>query len=202
MTRFFYTDTQNFPAIGFNQSDQRSNLRERGYQLLNLALEKLQLPVGQNIKFNPFGKPYFDNHMIQFNLSHSGNIIVCGLSDRAIGVDVQQYYSLKEICTHFFWNRNDITQFNANNFHEIIDSWSAKEAVSKLIGLGLGYPFKEIWLDCVNPFRHTAYVQGKKADLSRIHIHPEYSCWISQYAIPAKIVPEFILLPDRNDFHY
>ncbi len=35
------------------------------------------------------GKPYFPSPRCQFNLSHSGTLALCALSDRPVGVDIQ-----------------------------------------------------------------------------------------------------------------
>lgn len=55
-------------------------LKRHGYQenLLHYAVTE-------------YGKPYFTDCPLHFNLSHSGSYAVCALSDERVGVDVQEF---------------------------------------------------------------------------------------------------------------
>lgn len=41
-----------------------------------------------NVYYNEYGKPYLDNGLY-FNISHSKNVIVCVISDREVGIDIE-----------------------------------------------------------------------------------------------------------------
>ena len=44
----------------------------------------------QEIKYTKHNKPYFENSLIRFNISHSGEIAVCALSyECEIGIDIE-----------------------------------------------------------------------------------------------------------------
>ena len=46
--------------------------------------------VKEELQMDKFGKPYFVNSKIHFNISHSGNFVVMAVSDWNIGIDVQR----------------------------------------------------------------------------------------------------------------
>lgn len=89
------------------------------------------------------GKPYLEGLSVHFNLSHSGQIVICGISDQEIGVDVQ----MQEGTDHEkLWNRyfseQDKGQLNGCQSQEEQEAmfyrlWAQKEAYGKLTGEGL-----------------------------------------------------------------
>ena len=105
-----------------------------------LAAEKIK---NFNIKlnFSEYGKPFFDNkNAPQFNLSHSGNLIILAFDVEKIGVDVEKIISLD---LNYFENfLIDEEKFLINNsddrlkkFYEI---WTTLEAFAKFDGRGIG----------------------------------------------------------------
>ena len=74
----------------------------------------------KNIEFsyNEFGKPrlrYIDNRNIHFNISHSGNWIVCGIYNQPVGI-----IFLKEFIRNFFIFR----KFYILELYKIAFFWS------------------------------------------------------------------------------
>lgn len=63
-----------------------------GELLLNNVLKRHYFICNCNasISRTPNGKPYFTNNKLQFSISHSGYIVLCGCDDKKIGVDVQE----------------------------------------------------------------------------------------------------------------
>lgn len=93
-----------------------------------------------------YGKPYLPNNKdIFFNLSHSGNWVLCGISNKTLGIDVEQINEkelsiankiyTKEECNHIF------TQSMENRVKEFYKIWTLKESYVKCIGKGLSIPF-------------------------------------------------------------
>ena len=69
-------------------SKKRSNfawfcLEKIVYKHIGLSLNK------DMIENNKYGKPYIKNNPIYFNISHSSDYVVIGISDSAIGVDIE-----------------------------------------------------------------------------------------------------------------
>ena len=70
--------------------DKDKKLSAGAYLLLNSLLneENVADPI---FKTRKYGKAYISNHEnIHFNLSHSGKIVVCAISDMEVGTDVEE----------------------------------------------------------------------------------------------------------------
>lgn len=109
------------------------------YLLLKKMLddENISNPI---FKTGKFGKSYISNHEnIHFNLSHSGKIVACGISDKPIGVDVE--YTDPEIdldiAKNYFFNTEYDRIMNSNDPpNEFFKYWVLKESYMKYTGLG------------------------------------------------------------------
>ena len=85
-------------------------------------------------RHNENGKPVSDNAF--FNISHSYNIVVIGISDREIGVDVEIIRDVKEDFIKYISNEDEYKFINGDNnkFYQI---WCSKESITKALGIGL-----------------------------------------------------------------
>lgn len=116
-------------------------ISDRNLMLVGDIMAKKILP--QDSKFSSFnnGKPYLINYSnIKFNKSHSGNIVVLSISNKDIGIDIQEHKSVKykDIALKIF-NKNELAElekFN-NNEKTFFDIWTKKESYLKMTGTGL-----------------------------------------------------------------
>ena len=98
-----------------------------------------------DIKYNTWGKPYF-NDDFDFSIAHSGNMVVCaGIKGGKIGVDIEikedrNTENLREYFTDAEWGKISADNSNAT-FYKL---WVRKEACLKAIGKGLFQPLNEI----------------------------------------------------------
>ena len=89
------------------------------------------------------GKPYVEGtpFPVFYNLSHSGDYVVCGLSDREVGVDVQQVGKYRGELVRRFFHPREIRQLEqcAEEMRSdlFFRYWSAKESYLKYTGTGL-----------------------------------------------------------------
>ena len=66
--------------------------------LLIKLLNENKVPYqNADFKINQYGKLFLANSDIYFNLSHSGNYVIAGISDAPIGVDVERIESNRKI---------------------------------------------------------------------------------------------------------
>ncbi|WP_406616097.1 4'-phosphopantetheinyl transferase family protein [Mycoplasmopsis hyopharyngis] len=85
------------------------------------------------IKFNEFGKPFFENSRIHFNISHSHNYVIAAVSNEQIGIDIEKEKIVKLGISKFLLNPNDDEFYKTN----LLECWNVKEAFSKLLGIGM-----------------------------------------------------------------
>ena len=126
--------------IDFYRFDKDKKLSCGAYLLLKklLAEKNITDPI---FKTEKYGKVYISNHEnIHFNLSHSGKIVLCAISDMEVGADVE--YIDREIdlniAKHYFYNREYENIMNAKNRpEEFFKYWVLKESYMKYTGLGM-----------------------------------------------------------------
>ncbi len=103
------------------------------------------------IKENDNGKPYIENVDIEFNISHSCDVVVCAVSDRKVGIDVEKIRAVKlsvakRVCSEkeleYIFGRVPVeSDFALCDDEEILTRfftlWTKKEAYAKCTGKGL-----------------------------------------------------------------
>ncbi len=175
--------SQNFPEIYQNKIEkfrkwQDAQLSVLGIYLLRYGLKKIdKLFDEKKLRFNLNSKPYFESRNLEFNISHSGNMVVCAISDSCeIGIDVEilkdiKLDDFKSQLTENEWNKifyaDDVTS-------SFFDYWTQKEAVLKAHGSGI--------IDLLQSFE----VIDKRATLNHrfffiqeISIEENYKCHIA-----------------------
>ena len=102
-----------------------------------LSEENIDNPI---FKTGKYGKAYISNHEnIYFNLSHCDKLVLCSISDREVGVDVE--FNDPEIdldiAKNYFYNSEFESIMNSQNPSEKFFSyWILKESYMKYTGLG------------------------------------------------------------------
>lgn len=89
-------------------------------------------------------KPTISN--TNFNISHSGNLILIALSNVEVGIDVEfinPHFAYESLLTHCF---RPSELLYINNFYDFYTFWTKKEAIIKATGEGLVDNLHEI--DC------------------------------------------------------
>ncbi len=108
-----------------------------------LLLRKMLDGVGvvePEFKIGKYGKAYISNYEnIYFNLSHCNKIVVCGISDKEIGVDVEYNDPSIDlnIAKNYFYNEEyENIKKSKNPKNEFFKYWVLKESYMKYTGLG------------------------------------------------------------------
>lgn len=100
-----------------------------------------------DIKMGFHGKPSFINDPeIHFNLSHSGNYVVCALAGDDVGVDLQRMKELNLALARRYFAKEEVkwlfdlpVEKQKKGF---FDLWSIKESYMKYTGKGFALPMK------------------------------------------------------------
>jgi 4'-phosphopantetheinyl transferase len=90
-----------------------------------------------------YGKPTLKSDpAFQFNVSHSGQWIVCAVDTTQVGIDIEQLSAIDLSVSEAFFSRSEHMDIlrSVNPEQKFIELWTLKEAYLKLIGMGLSHP--------------------------------------------------------------
>ena len=138
---------------------------------------------------NNYGKPFLlCNQDYHFNISHTRNMIVVAISNKAVGVDVEKIRDVDTNIANRFFTEPELkhiekTQDNiCERFFEI---WTKKEAYIKYIGKGLSISLNSFDVTDKNLCEHF-YTVG----------YGKYI--INMYAAEENIAPTTIIMPEAG----
>lgn len=126
--------------VDFYRFEKDKKLSAGAYLLLDAMLNEKNI-TNPTFKTKEYGKAYISNHEnIHFNLSHSGRMVACAISDVEVGVDVE--YVDREIdlniAKHYFFNTEyESIMKSPNPSNEFFSYWVLKESYMKYTGLGM-----------------------------------------------------------------
>lgn len=87
------------------------------------------------------GKPALPKEFgLYFNLSHSGDYVLCAVADREIGADIQRHEKYEERLAERFFHSEELAYLRESEDRErcFYDLWCLKESCIKCTGRGLG----------------------------------------------------------------
>lgn len=124
-------------------------------ELLALLRERIHReqtgPLSFSYEYGELGKPQIVNSPKKFNLSHSGDYVVCGVGDGEVGVDIQKWVPYKERTAERFFAKEEwkrLEELPASQRTELFYRlWSRKEAYGKYTGQGIGSAVGEDFSD-------------------------------------------------------
>lgn len=116
-----------------------------GEMLARKAIAKWCQVPAESVMFgkNNYGKPFAKDLAVEFNVSHSGDMVVCAVSDRPIGVDVEQIRSIRDSVAKRICSQEELAYLSdpyvdeADRLSRFFEIWTAKEAYCKCIGIGI-----------------------------------------------------------------
>jgi len=103
--------------------------------------------VNEDIRFqySEHKKPYLENHNdIHFNISHSGDWVVCALSTKEVGIDVEKIREINFNIARRFFSAQEVDHLfklpQKLQLEYFFDLWTLKESYLKTLGTGLTKP--------------------------------------------------------------
>jgi 4'-phosphopantetheinyl transferase len=164
MLTMFYTDwnksTFDEETIGllFPESIQREIKKYKNNSAAKAALHgKLLLLAGLTYFNYPWqtidsyqrtanGRPYLSAMALDFNISHSGNLVVIAFSDGRVGLDIEElsilpFEDFDRVFDSIEW------KYIGRNPDFFFQFWTIKEAVMKADGRGFGLDPRQISID-------------------------------------------------------
>lgn len=145
-------------AAPISASDKNAE-HETAYALLTYAVQDTYHIPLPNIARDSRGKPFFpDVPSICFNLSHCHGLAVCGISDSALGVDVEQIRPLRSGVLRRSFSPEEIhaVQVSSSPDERFFRLWTLKESYVKAIGVGISFPLHTAAFSLCNGTIHTS----------------------------------------------
>lgn len=145
ITKIYYTCMP-----GRMPEEEKKRESEVGRLLLAHGLRELYgLKLsGETIARNRYGKPYLENHPeIQFNISHSGDFVICAVGPGEVGIDIEKHRSLdfKRLARKAFLEEEcRKLEQSEDPMEYFFDTWTLKEAYLKWKGIGISKNLKEL----------------------------------------------------------
>ena len=126
----------------------------------NIKLEEIKIDTSTN------NKPYIVDYDIKFNISHCDNIVVCVVSNKLVGIDIEKIRPVNLSMVKKFCNEKEIKYiFNhiplpkelvytndKNILTRFFEVWTSKEAYIKCENIKLSN-IKEVHLENIKSFK-------------------------------------------------
>lgn len=109
--------------------------------LVRFALkDKFSIPMSSlNIQLGEFGKPYLPEYPhIHFNISHSGNYVVCAVAEKEVGIDIQTILKYKKRIAERVLSSDKVIETEQSSNPDLLFTryWAEREAFLKMVGCG------------------------------------------------------------------
>jgi 4'-phosphopantetheinyl transferase len=89
------------------------------------------------------GKPYAVNANVFFSISHSADTVVCAVSEKEIGIDIEKTRNIRLRVAEKFATEAEIG-YIGEDIDRFFEIWTLKEAFFKCKGTGLGSDIKSV----------------------------------------------------------
>lgn len=125
--------------------------------------------VDYHIQVDKFGKPFFqEKRGIHFNISHSGDWVVCAFGEAELGIDIQKVKDVDlGIAEHFFHSIEYETLRQCENPEDAKEHfcrlWTLKESYVKWTGVGLSGLSTSLYFD-ITKKEIICYQDNKRVD--------------------------------------
>ncbi len=145
-----------YHIVSKERQDKIDRLRFQKDKRLSLASEVL---LGKALKLNGIddftletdenGKPYLKGISgLKFNLSHSEERVMCVISEKEVGCDLEWIKKTNYGMAEYFLTKDEITILNSSMAEEekqvmFYRFWTLKESFMKAVGLGMRIPLKD-----------------------------------------------------------
>ncbi len=142
-----------FNTMSNERKNEVSKIKIPKKQVLKIAADFLcRKAISEFCKIAPeeivfgkskFGKPFAVEIDIHFSISHSGDMVLCAVSEKEIGADIEKIRCIRLDAAKKFACENELKYINENP-NGLFEIWTLKEAYFKCIGTGLGADIKKV----------------------------------------------------------
>lgn len=149
--------------------------------LLRRAFEDFNIDSSYIFLFNENNKPCLGDIDIKFNISHSGNYVVCAISLDEVGVDIEEIRDIKHDIAKNFFSLDENSHLSSisdetykkETFYRL---WTLKESFIKNIGTGLYLPLKDFSIILDDEISIKQSFDNNNYYFEEFSIDPSYKC--------------------------
>lgn len=127
----------------------------------------------------PDHKPFLKKKNLYFNISHSGNLVVCCINEFPVGIDVEHINpgtNYEEFKFQMTDKEFDAIHFSQDKLKAFFMYWTEKEAVIKAHGKGLLIPLESFEIN-----QNKTIIENETLYLKEISIDEKYQCCVAAY---------------------
>ena len=128
-----------------NIKQEKSRKQSMGVGLLLQKVLALYHMQDSDVFVDEHGKPKVEG--LEFSLSHSGNLVLCAVSEEPVGCDIERLREApKGVAERYFSDAEQayLSRFSADEYdRKFFRIWTMKESYVKMTGEGLRVPFVE-----------------------------------------------------------
>ena len=134
---------------------KKDKIRTLFGELLLRYVLKVHYHFDHEIKIlrDEYQKPHLEKNPFYFNISHSGQYVVCAIDDQEVGVDIEEVTNIDMIIAKQFFDINEyeyLMQLNDQPLKQkeaFFKIWTVKESYVKLLKKGLQIPLNSFRVD-------------------------------------------------------
>jgi 4'-phosphopantetheinyl transferase len=140
-------------------------------------------------------KPYLQDTDVNFNLAHSGELVLLAVSNKPIGIDVEHIKPIKDMTDvmKVCFNEQEIHSINSspNPQFRFYEFWTRKEAILKATGQGIATNLLDLTvIEGENTFETELWLT-EKMYLNTFEFEKEY---LVSTASESSVTPDFYIL--------
>lgn len=146
-----------------------------------------------NIAKKDFGKPYIQGYPgFNFNISHSGDWVVCATACQKVGIDIELIKDIDLNVAKCFFSEEEYSNLTSKANDEKIsyfyDLWTAKESYIKYLGKGISIPLRSFTVENISQTRFM--VKGCESIIQQYIFEPGYKLAVctNDYSFLEKIL--------------
>ena len=111
---------------------------------------KAELPL--KISAGEFGKPELRGIELEFSLSHSAGMVLCAISEKCVGADIQLRTAYNAALAGRFFTKKEAAAIAQAADKDLMftRTWAVKESYLKLLGTGMHRPLCSFDVKCDN----------------------------------------------------
>ena len=134
-----------------------------------------------NFVRDEFGKPHCEDSEMNFNISHSDEWVICGVSSNPIGVDIERVRDVDDkIYDHVLTESEKVSILKLSpdeQRSEFFRYWSIKESCLKAFGKGLSIPPTSLGCNLSKPdITVKSNTSNYQLNAQEYSVDPYYSC--------------------------